>query len=73
MPTEIIQLKDGTLVEAYVPPGPVALTKEDINKTIEQIKPILTRVTAPIAAAWQELNKEMIIDSKSGKILRRAC
>ena len=63
MPTEIIELKDGTRVEAYLPPGQVSLSKEDINKTIEQIKPILTRVTAPIVAVWHELNKEMVIDS----------
>jgi hypothetical protein len=56
MPTKIIQLKDGTLVEAFVRTGRVAQTTEDINKTIEQIKPILIRVSAPISAAWKELS-----------------
>jgi len=67
MPTRLIELEDGLLVEveatsdyAQEISGGVA---ERVNATIDQVLPILIKICRPVVLAWKELNKEMYIDS----------
>lgn len=66
MATKLIKLEDGTLVEV------VALENEveqisggfarQVDKTFDNIRPLLIKTCRPIMAAWDELNQDMHIE-----------
>lgn len=66
MPTRLIELQDGILIEAEVPEEearPISTNViKGVSSTFDQIKPILLSVSRPIASAWAELNQEMEIE-----------
>lgn len=66
MPTKLIQLEDGTLVEVEVPPNQVSQVSggviKQVNNTFDVIKPLLIKVCRPVAAAWNEINQDMNIE-----------
>ena len=72
MTTKLIQLEDGTLVEVEVPgdqPQQISGGLADkVDATFDKIKPILVKACRPIAAAWKEINKDMIIDQAEVQI-----
>ena len=65
MPTRLIELKDGILVEAEVSEEeaqPISTSAvERVESTFDKVKPILVSISRPIADAWQEINKDMEI------------
>lgn len=66
MPSKLIRLTDGTLIEVEVDDQaarPVSRqAAEKVNAAIEGIGETLLRATQPIASVWKELNKDMLID-----------
>jgi hypothetical protein len=66
MNTKLIKLKDGTLVEIEVLQNeakPISnRTADQVETTLEKIRPTLVNVCRPIAAAWKEINQEMQIE-----------
>jgi len=67
MPTKLIELNDGMLIEVEAKPdyaqeiaGGFA---QKVNATLDQVQPMLIKVCRPIMAAWKELNKDMSIES----------
>ncbi|MEI6775632.1 MAG: CU044_2847 family protein [Chloroflexales bacterium] len=68
MPTKLIELKDGTLVEVDVPADqarPIAggAAERVMDATLERITPMILKVYQPISVAWEQLNQEMDLDS----------
>lgn len=61
MATQFITLKDGIRIEAEVTDTKVAAKDGKVEQTIDSIKPTLVSVVQPVAEAWHELNKDMII------------
>jgi len=66
MPTQLIELEDGTLIEVDHLAGAVQKTAggsaiQHVDKTIDRVTPVLARVGQAVAAAWRELNKDMTI------------
>ncbi len=66
MATKLIETNDGILIEVDASgsegraiSGGVELVDASINK----IKGILVKTSAPVVEAWRELNKEMHVDS----------
>jgi len=66
MPTRLIELEDGTLVEVEVSSeeaqeisGGLA---EKVGTTFDKIKPILINTCRPIASTWQEISRHMQIE-----------
>lgn len=72
MPTKLIRLDDGTLVEVEVPEEQARQISggfaDKVDATFEKVKPILVKTCKPIAAAWKELSKEMTIDQAEVQI-----
>jgi hypothetical protein len=66
MATRLIQLQDGTLIEAEVAPDQAAPIAGDlaqkVGTTVDAIRPLLVKICRPIVDSWQELNQEMNID-----------
>jgi len=66
MPTQLIQLDDGTLVEVEAKPDEVQQISggfaERVESTFDKIRPLLVNTCRPITAAWKELNQEMHIE-----------
>jgi hypothetical protein len=66
MPTNIIELKDGILIEVEQLDNQVeqisGKLSVKVNGSIDKIKPILLKLCQPIIEAWQEINKEMYIE-----------
>lgn len=67
MPTRLIELQNGILVEAEVPEEdaePISTSAiKEVQSTFEKVKPILVSVSKPIAEAWQEINQDMEVES----------
>ncbi len=64
MPRKIIKLEDDILVEVEIPEGkktPVAGGKS-ITSTVDKIKPILLKLSRPIAETWQELGQDIQVE-----------
>ncbi|HYR91178.1 MAG TPA: CU044_2847 family protein [Terriglobia bacterium] len=61
MATKIIEL-DGILVEAEVVPGKVASRDGIITNTIDAIRPMLVKITRPVAEAWKEIGDQVVIE-----------
>lgn len=67
MSTSLIEIRDGIRVEAEVEPSafkPIAsgIVKKDIEKSFDQIIPILRSVSRSMVSAWQEMNQDVIVD-----------
>jgi len=66
MDTKLIRLEDGTLVEVYASPNEEVLMSgsaaEKVKAAMHKILPVLKTVCQPISDAWQELNKDLIVD-----------
>jgi len=66
MATRLIELSDGTLVEAEVPENQIQQISgglaAKVDATFDKIQPMLVKVCRPIIAAWQEINQEMPIE-----------
>lgn len=66
MPTQLIQLDDGTLVEVEAKPDEVQPisggSAKWVESTFEKIRPLLVNTCRPITAAWKELSQEMNIE-----------
>jgi hypothetical protein len=62
MATTIITLEDGLRIEAEETDTEVAIVDGKVQKTIDELKPILVRAVQPVVAAWQELNQTMHIE-----------
>lgn len=66
MPTTLIQLEDGILVEVDAADGEFhKISGGDARKvegSLDQLKPLLIKSCQPILSAWSELNKKMIIE-----------
>ena len=66
MPTKLIQLEDGTLVEVTAREDDVQQISggfaDRVNTTFDNIRPLLVRICGPIMAAWQELDQDMNIE-----------
>ncbi len=66
MHTKLIELKDGTLVEVETTEEQAQQIAggfvENVNTSLDKIQPILMKVSRPIIAAWNELNKDMLIE-----------
>ena len=65
MGTKLIQLNDGTWVEASVSEDearPVSGRFVDqVSEGWDKVRPILIQVASSVVAAWSEINKEMLI------------
>ena len=66
MASRLIQLEDGTLVEAEVPENQAREIAgglaEKVNKSLDTIQPVLTNISRSIVSSWQDLSKEMQIE-----------
>jgi hypothetical protein len=58
----IIELKDEILIEAEVTNYQVSAPSDQVQKTIEAVKPLLVKVVQPVISAWDELAKSATID-----------
>jgi hypothetical protein len=65
MPTQLIELEDGLLVEVDVPldqAGQIAFGIQ-VDQAIDAIRPVLLKACRPVVSVWNELNREMSISS----------
>lgn len=66
MPTKLIRLKEGILVEVEVPEEEATKISnrlaDRVDSTVNAIKPVLIKLCVPIAEAWKEINQEMQIE-----------
>ena len=66
MATKLIELEDGTLVEAEVPDNQAQQISggmaDRVATTFEKVKPLLIKTCKPIAEAWTELSQDMEIE-----------
>ncbi len=66
MPTKLIKLDDGTLVEVEAKPNEVeqisSRTADKVEESLDKILPILVKVSKPLIAAWQQLNQDMFVE-----------
>ena len=66
MPTKLIELDDGILIEIDAPEDDVQQISggfvERVNTNIDKIESILTKVTKPISNAWQKIDEEVDIE-----------
>lgn len=66
MATNLIRLADGTLIEVEARENEPRQISSDqarkMEKTLEQVKPILINACKPLIAAWDELSQEMHVE-----------
>jgi len=66
MPSQLIELDDGTFVEIEVPGNsiePISGGSADkVNATLEKIKPVLTNACKPILSAWEALDSSLALE-----------
>ena len=66
MATKLIELEDGLLVEVEVPEDQAQQISgglaDRVSSTFNKIRPLLVKTCRPVAAAWQELSREMEIE-----------
>jgi hypothetical protein len=64
--TKLIRLEDGTLVEVDVPTGEAQQISggiaDNVDKTIDIIKPTLLKICRPLMDTWAELNKDVHLE-----------
>jgi Trypsin-co-occurring domain 1 len=65
MPTKLIELQDGTLVEVEVEPNkaqPISgVFADKVDMSFAALRPMLTKVCAPVLESWKELDKQFAI------------
>lgn len=70
MPTKLIQLEDGTLVEVEVSPDQVQQVSgglssriaEKVSASFDQIEPLLLKVCRPVTAAWGQISQHLAVE-----------
>ena len=66
MPTRLIELLDGTLVEVEVESNkaqPISgIFADKVDASFAALQPMLIKMCAPIIAGWKELDKQFAID-----------
>jgi hypothetical protein len=70
MPTKLIRLEDGTLVEVEASPNEAqqisgGSAAQEVNANFDKIKPVLVNISHSITDVWKELkqlNKEITIE-----------
>ena len=66
MPTKLIKLSDGLLVEVEVTGNEAQQISggaaEKVKASMEKIQPILTAICRPLTAAWHEISQETAIE-----------
>lgn len=70
MPTKLIRLDDGTLVEVEVPAdqaqaiagGSAEFVSASLDNILNRIQPILLKVCRPFKDTWTELNQDMTVN-----------
>jgi hypothetical protein len=66
VPTKLIQLEDGTLVEVDVTADQARQISggfaDKVSSTFDKIQPLLVEICRPVTDAWQEINQDMNID-----------
>ncbi len=72
MATQLIQLKNGMMVEAEVPGQTGEQIAGGVNKLgvsfEEKVKPLLLQICESFASVWQELNKKMSVEQAEVEI-----
>ncbi|MBE9066312.1 hypothetical protein IQ260_06570 [Leptolyngbya cf. ectocarpi LEGE 11479] len=72
MATQLIELEDGTLIEVEVPNDQARQISNrfasKVNKTLDDIKPMLLNVCRPVTETFREINKEMEVDQAEVEI-----
>lgn len=72
MAHKLIELTDGTLVEVEIPDNQAqeisSQPTDRVDATLEKIKPILTKVCAPISEAWSEISNDLKIEGAEVEI-----
>jgi hypothetical protein len=66
MPTKLVKLQDGILVEVEVPPDEAQQISggaaDTVSASLDQIKPIILKTAQPIMEAWGDLAKGSDVD-----------
>lgn len=66
MPTKLIELEDGTLVEVEVPKSEAQQISgglaDKVNGTIDKIETVLINAYRPVVAAWKEINQDLLVE-----------
>lgn len=66
MPTKLIRLEDGTLVEVEAKPNEVeqisSRAADKVQESLDTIVPILVSVCQPLIAAWQQLDQGTLLE-----------
>jgi hypothetical protein len=66
MATQLIQLADGTLVEAEVSEDQAREISggfyDKVETTFDKLRPILISICRPLSEAWKEINRELEIE-----------
>lgn len=66
MATHLIELADGTLVEAQVSEDQAREIaggfRDKVETTFDKIRPILINICRPLSEAWKEVNQELEIE-----------
>ena len=66
MPTKLIRLDDGTLVEVEAKPNEVeqisSRTADKVEESLDRVVPVLVKVAKPLVDAWQQLNQDMLVE-----------
>lgn len=67
MPSQLIELEDGILVEVEAPPDRVQQISggaaDKVDKAIDTIRPLLLQACRPVVSVWKELNQEMCVSN----------
>lgn len=70
MPTKLIRLDNGPLIEVEASPdevqaisgGDAESVSKDFYKVFAKIRPTLLKVCKPLADTWKELNQDMVVE-----------
>ena len=66
MPTKLIELEDGTLVEVNVPKDQAQQISggfaDKVSSTFDKIRPVLLKICKPVSETFKEVNEEMDIE-----------
>ena len=67
MSTQLIELKDGLLVEVEAPPNETpkqiaAGAAERVEGAMDAARDLLLKAVQPVAAIWDELNRDLTIE-----------
>ena len=68
MPSKLIEMEDGVVVEVEVPQDQVdkiagtSDAVEQVDTALDTVHPILLKACRPVISVWDELNREMCID-----------